>query len=177
MKKIATKRPKNQNTEVISLLKDIKEELIIERKSKLKNALILATAIVMFAVPLNFTVEVAANYLDSSSTGDLEFFDYYSVYYWFFFFCIMFVITGFWSFFRPMSRIFMDSFDWNSAFKDLEEEHRKDEYFVEAGMGYECPGCLEFFESYRSMEIHEEDCRSKNPEKWKKWDEEAEEEE
>ena len=146
---------------MISLLKDIKEELIIERKSKLKNALILATAIVMFAVPLNFTVEVAANYLDSSSTGDLEFFDYYSVYYWFFFFCIMFVITGFWSFFRPMSRIFMDSFDWESAFRDVEEENKQDEYFMDPDgeMEWYCDVCGEEFVSERQAILHEPKCK------------------
>ena len=160
MKKIITKQPKSQNTEMISLLKEIKNELVIERKTKLKNALILATAIVMFAVPLNFTVEVAANYLDSSSTGDLEFFDYYSVYYWFFFFCLIFVITGFWSFFRPMSRIFMDSFDWDTAFKDLEEEQRKDGYFMDPG-GEEvwyCENCDEEFLSERQAELHDGKC-------------------
>ena len=148
---------------MISLLKDIKNELVIERKSKLKNSLVLATAIVMFAVPLNFTVEVTANYLDSSSTGDLEFFDYYSVYYWFFFFCIMFVITGFWSFFRPMSRIFMDSFDWNTAFKDLEEEQKKDEYFIDLA-GEEiwyCDVCNEEFLSERQAKLHCDNCEVK----------------
>ena len=148
---------------MISLLEDIKNELVIERKSKLKNSLVLAIAIVMFAVPLNFTVEVTANYLDSSSTGDLEFFDYYSVYYWFFFICITFVITGFWSFFRPMSRIFMDSFDWNTAFQDLEEEQKKDEYFIDSAgdeMWY-CEKCNEEFISERQAEIHEENCEVK----------------
>ena len=58
---------------MISLLKDIKEELVIDRQNKMRNALILATAIVMFAVPMNFMVEVTANYLDATSNGDLEF--------------------------------------------------------------------------------------------------------
>ena len=85
------KRPRSQTAVMISLLNEIKNELLIERKSKLRNALILATAIVMFAVPLNFVVEVSANYIDGSFTGGLYFWDWNSPYYWLFFLCIIFV--------------------------------------------------------------------------------------
>ena len=81
MKKPIVKRPRSPSALMISLLNEIKEELIIERESKLRNALILATAIVMFAVPLNFMVEVSANYIDTTATGVLPFDDFYSVYF------------------------------------------------------------------------------------------------
>ena len=161
MKKSIKKKPRSQTAETISLLKGIKRELVIERKTKLKNALILATAIVMFAVPLNFMVEVTSNYLDSSSTGDLEFMDYYSPYYWLFFICIMFVITAFWSFYRPIARIFMASFDWESAFRDVEEENKHDEYFMDPDgeMEWYCDVCEEEFVSERQAILHESECK------------------
>lgn len=177
VKKPIMKRPRSSSALMISLLNEIKDELIIERENKLRNALILATAIVMFAVPLNFMVEVTANYIDSSSTGDLEFMNYYSVYYWFFFFCAAFIIAGFFTFFRPMSRIFMNSFDWNAAFKDMEETGKEyDEYHIESGTTIFCKICYQEFESYRGWERHKDTCRSENKDKWIKWDEENEEE-
>ena len=48
-------------------------------ENKLRNALILATAIVMFAVPLNFAVEISANYI-SDNTKAPETFDDFSSY-------------------------------------------------------------------------------------------------
>ncbi|MDC0526388.1 hypothetical protein OAO35_00350 [Euryarchaeota archaeon] len=164
VKKIIRRPPEASNMEMISLLREIKKELIIERKTKLKNALVLATAIVMFAVPLNFVVEVTSNYIDSSSTGDLKFMDYKTVYYWLFMISIVFVISAFTQFFKPMSRIFMDSFDWEAAFKDLEEENKADEYFMdpEEENIWACEYCGDEFRSHRQTEIHERGCESNN---------------
>ncbi len=159
-----------------NLLVEIRDELAIEREQKLRNSLILATAIVMFAVPLNFMVEVSANYLDSSSTGDLEFFDYLSAFYWLFFFCAIFIIVAFTTFFKPMTRIFMESFDWDTAFKDLEETGKDyDEYHIDPGMTILCKICDQDFESYRGWERHKEACRSENLKLWQKWEKENEE--
>ena len=44
VKKIIRRPAEASNIEMLSLLKDIKNELVIDRKSKLKNSLILATA-------------------------------------------------------------------------------------------------------------------------------------
>ena len=176
MKKPIKKRPRSSSALMISLLKDIKKELVIERKDKLRNALILATAIVMFAVPLNFMVEVSANYIDNSATGVLVFDDFSSIYFWLFCFCMGLVLFAFYNFYLPISRIFMDSFDWEIAFKDVEKEGEEDSYHVLQDSVYECDICSKDFSSYRRYEIHEEDCRTKNPTEWKKWDEENEEE-
>tara|TARA_B100000029_G_C17170630_1_gene813131 strand:- start:64 stop:603 length:540 start_codon:yes stop_codon:yes gene_type:complete len=179
VKKPIKKRPRSSSAVMISLLKDIKEELVIDRQNKMRNALILATAIVMFAVPMNFMVEVTANYLDATSNGDLEFWpdNFLSPYYILFWMCLGFIIFAFWNFFRPISRIFLDGFDWEIAFKDVEKEGEEDTYHVLQDSVYECNICLEEFQSYRRVEIHEEACRTKNPKEWKKWDEDAEEEE
>ena len=77
---------------------------------------------------------------------------------------------------RPISRIFLDSFDWEIAFKDVEKEGEEDSYYVLQDGVYECVVCLEEFQSYRRFEIHEEECRIKNPTEWEKSDEESEEE-
>jgi len=151
---------------MISLLKEIKNELVIERKSKLRNALILATAIVMFAVPLNFMIEFTANYINNSLTGEMEFVDYYSPAYWIFFIFIMFIITAFWSYFRPMMRIFGASFDWETAFRDIEEENKLDEYYMDP---YEeevwhCEDCDKIFRSERHAKIGNCDCNNKKSE-------------
>ena len=161
---------------MISLLKDIRKELVIERKDKLRNALILATAIVMFAVPLNFMVEVSANYIDNSATGELVFDDFSSIYFWLFCFCMGLVLDAFYTFFLPIPRIFMDSFDWEIAFKDIEKKVEEDEYYYSQELIYPCPICDDEFESYRRIQIHEEDCRLKSPVEWKKMDEDLEEE-
>ncbi len=158
IKKTIKKRPRSPNAEMVSLLQQIKNELIIERKTKLRNALILAMAIVMFAVPLNFMVEVSANYLDSSSTGDLDFFDYGTVFYWLFFGCMTVIIAAFSTFFRPMTKIFMDRFDWGTAFRDLEEEVSKDEYFKDPESYWYCDACGEEFRSERGVDRHIETC-------------------
>ena len=153
---------------MISLLKDIKEELVIDRQNKMRNALILATAIVMFAVPMNFMVEVTANYLDSASNGNLEFWsdNILSPYYILFWVCFGFIIFAFWNFFRPISRIFLDGFDWEIAFKDVEKEGEEDTYHVLQDSVYVCEICSEEFQSYRRFEIHDEECRIKNPKEW-----------
>ena len=158
VKKTIKKRAHSPNIEMISLLQEIRKELITERKTKLRNALILATAIVLFAVPLNFMVEVAANYLDSSSTGDLVFVNLHSVFYWLFWGCMVVIIFAFITFFRPMVRIFWDSFDWDTVFKDLETEGRKDEYFVDSEKYWYCDACGEEFGSERGIDRHIETC-------------------
>ena len=107
MKKPIKKRPRSPSALMISLLNEIKEELIIERENKLRNALILATAIVMFAVPLNFMVEVSANYIDTTATGVLPFDDFYSVYFWLFCFCLGAILIAFSKFYVPISKIFL----------------------------------------------------------------------
>ena len=146
---------------MISLLKEIREQLHIERKRKLRNALILAMAIVMFAVPLNFMIEFTANYIDGSLTGELEFFDYYSPGYWLFFIFFMFLVVAFWRFFRPMRRIFSASFDWEAAFRDVEEENKQDEYFMnpDGEMEWYCDVCGEEFVSERQAILHEPECK------------------
>ena len=151
---------------MISLLKEIKEELVIERKRKLRNALILAMAIVMFAVPLNFMIEFVANYIDSSLTGDLDFWNYYSPAYWVFFIFIMFLVTAFWNYFRPMMRIFGASFDWETAFSVIEEENRQDEYYMdldEEEVWY-CDVCEKVFRSERHAKIGNCDCKDSKTE-------------
>ena len=161
---------------MISLLNEIREELIIERESKLRNALILATAIVMFAVPLNFAVEISANYIDGNTKAPETFDDFHSYYFWLFCFCMGAVLIALSKFYMPISRIFMDKFDWETAFEDIEKKGEDDEYYVSLEEHYVCDICPESFKSYRSYEVHEEDCRTKNPKEWKKWDEESEEE-
>lgn len=155
---------------MISLLKSIREELIIERENKLRNALILATAIVMFAVPLNFMVEVSANYIDTTATGELQFDDFYSYYFWLFCFCMGLVLVAFSKFYIPISRIFMDSFRWDLVFKDVERKGEDDAYHIYSDEGIECWVCEEDFESLRSMELHEADCRLKHPDGWADFD-------
>ena len=163
---------------MISLLKEIKEELAIERENKLRNALILATAIVMFAVPLNFMVEISSNYIDTTATGELPFDDFYSFYFWLFCFCLGAVVIAFIKFYVPISRIFMDSFDWDAAFRDMEETGKEyDEYHIESGTMIFCEICDEEFESYRGWSRHEDKCRSENKEQWTEWDENLEDEE
>ena len=159
---------------MISLLKEIKEELVFERDNKLRNALILATAIVMFAVPLNFAVEISANYIDGNTKAPETFDDFSSYYFWLFCFCMGAVLVALSKFYLPISRIFMNSFDWEMAFEDIEKESEEDVYSMDSI--FECDICSETFQSYRRYEIHKEGCRTKNPTEWKKWDEENEEE-
>jgi hypothetical protein len=162
---------------MISLLEEIKEELAHERKNKLRNALILATAIVMFAVPLNFAVEISANYIDGNAKAPETFTDYYSYYFWVFCFCMGAVLVALSKFYFPISRIFMNSYDWEAAFEDIEKEGEDDEYHMhpDGDLVDICDICSEEFQSFRRYKIHEEDCRTKNPTEWKKLDEKHDE--
>ena len=154
---------------------EIRDELIIERKDKLRNSLVLATAIVMFAVPLNFMVEVSANYISSSVGSEVDFFAYDTFYFWLFVFSIIFVLVAFTTFFFPMTEIFMDNFDWDTAFKDLEETGKDyDDYYKDPDSSIECKICDETFESYRGWDRHKDDCRTENLDKWQKWEKENE---
>ncbi len=88
------------------------------------------------------------------------------------------VLIAFSKFYLPISRIFMDSFDWDSAFSDIEETGKEyDEYYIESDTNVLCKICDKDFESYRGWERHEDACRSENSDKWEKWDEDVEDEE
>ena len=177
MAKKPTKQKQSSSNElIISLLKEIRGELALERKNKVRNALILATAVVMFAVPLNFAVEISANYIDSNTDAPDTFDDFSSYYFWLFCFCMGAVLVALSKFYLPISRIFMHNFDWETAFEDIEKEGKDDDYNINPDEVYVCDICLKEFPSIRSYKIHEEDCRKKNPAKWEKWDNNLQEE-
>ena len=149
---------------MIFLLKEIKEELIIERKSKLRNALILATAIVLFAVPLNFMVEIGANFIDEKYTDDEYFYGYgQALYAILAIFSVVVILGAFFSFYRPFFSIFVNQFDWETAFRDVEEAGQTDKYYMnpDGEMLWYCDVCGEEFSSERQAELHEEECEGK----------------
>ncbi len=174
MKKPIKQKPRSSSAVMISLLKEIKEELVFERENKVRNALILATAVVMFAVPLNFAVEISANYIDGNTKVPETFDDFSSYYFWLFCFCMGAVLISLSKFYLPLSRIFLNSYDWETQFQDIEKGGEEDLYFLYQDNVFECVICSEDFPSLRRYEIHEEGCRTKNPTEWKKWDEDLE---
>jgi hypothetical protein len=144
---------------MLSLLQEIKNELIIERKTKLRNALLLATAIVMFAVPLNFFVEVGANYTHAAAVGEIEFFDLYSPYFWIGAVSLLVVTTALYKFYFPILKITIDQFDWKTALEDVSRIAKEDKYYIDPdGLVWICEACDAEFDSVRQADIHLETC-------------------
>ena len=75
-------------------------------------------------------------------------------------------MTGFLSFYKPMSNIFISSFDWETAFKDLEKDGQQDEYYMdpEEEEVWYCDICDKVFRSERHANIGNCDCNNEKSE-------------
>ena len=51
------------------------------------------------------------------------------------------ILAAFYKFYGPMSSIFVDQFDWETALKDMSEASKKDQYYVDPEKEWVCEYC------------------------------------
>jgi hypothetical protein len=164
MKKQVSGNGKKKTNTSLALLTEIRNELVRQRKERFQNTLILATAIVMFAVPLNFLVQVAVSYLNAYHMDENGLFtDWgYDIYMWLAFFALCIIVSSFLKFFRPISRIAIHSFDWKGAFDDAETASFGGQYYKDPDGEkiWYCEFCEDEFETKKEAVEHEETCEA-----------------